>query len=32
VMYAVLVMNMTVPLIDRWTVPRPVGGPVPAPA
>jgi len=27
VMYAVLVMNMTVPLIDRWTVPRPVGGP-----
>ncbi|MDY7009870.1 MAG: RnfABCDGE type electron transport complex subunit D [Planctomycetota bacterium] len=26
VMYAVLVMNMTVPLIDRWTVPRPVGG------
>lgn len=29
VMYAVLVMNMTVPLIDRWTVPRPVGGPVP---
>jgi len=32
VMYDVLVMNMTVPLIDRWTVPRPVGGPVPAPA
>ena len=31
VMYAVLVMNMTVPLIDRWTVPRPVGGPVPEP-
>ncbi len=28
VMYAVLVMNMTVPLIDRWTVPKPVGGPV----
>lgn len=26
VMYAVLVMNMTVPLIDRWTVPKPVGG------
>jgi len=26
VMFAVLVMNMTVPLIDRWTVPRPVGG------
>ena len=31
VMYAVLVMNMTVPLIDRWTVPRPVGGPTPQP-
>jgi electron transport complex protein RnfD len=31
VMYAVLVMNMAVPLIDRWTVPRPVGGPVPRP-
>ncbi len=31
VMYAVLVMNMTVPLIDRWTVPRPVGGRVPTP-
>lgn len=31
VMYAVLVMNMTVPLIDRWSVPRPVGGPVPEP-
>jgi len=29
VMYAVLVMNMTVPLIDRLTVPRPVGGPAP---
>ncbi len=29
VMYSVLVMNMTVPLIDRWTVPRPVGGPAP---
>ncbi|KKL16434.1 hypothetical protein LCGC14_2495640 [marine sediment metagenome] len=31
VMYAVLVMNITVPLIDRWTVPRPVGGPTPEP-
>ena len=29
VMYAVLVMNITVPLIDRWAVPRPVGGPTP---
>ncbi len=31
VMYAVLVMNTTVPLIDRLTVPRPVGGPAPEP-
>ncbi|HET6426812.1 MAG TPA: RnfABCDGE type electron transport complex subunit D [Phycisphaerae bacterium] len=31
VMYAVLVMNITVPLIDRYTVPRPVGGPTPSP-
>lgn len=29
VMFSVLVMNAVVPLIDRWTVPRPVGGPVP---
>jgi len=25
VMFAVLVMNATVPLLDRWTIPRPVG-------
>ena len=31
VMYSVLVMNTTVPLIDRWTVPRPVGGRGPKP-
>ena len=31
VMFAVLLMNGVVPLIDRWTVPRPVGGPVPPP-
>ncbi|NKB72456.1 MAG: RnfABCDGE type electron transport complex subunit D [Candidatus Latescibacteria bacterium] len=30
VMFAVLLMNATVPLINRWTIPRPVGGPVPA--
>jgi len=30
VMFAVLIMNSLVPLINRWTVPRPVGGPVPA--
>ena len=29
VMFAVLVMNAVVPLINRWTVPRPVGGLVP---
>lgn len=29
VMFSVLVMNAVVPLINRWTVPRPVGGPVP---
>jgi len=29
VMFAVLVMNSVVPLINRWTVPRPVGGPAP---
>ena len=32
VMFAVLIMNALVPLINRWTVPRPVGGPVPLPA
>jgi len=31
VMFAVLVMNITVPLIDRYTVPRPVGGRTAAP-
>ncbi len=30
VMFAVLLMNALVPLINRWTVPVPVGGPVPA--
>jgi electron transport complex protein RnfD len=25
VMFAVLVMNATVPLLDRWTIPRPMG-------
>lgn len=29
VMFAVLVMNAVVPLINQWTIPRPVGGPVP---
>ena len=29
VMFAVLLMNAVVPLINRWTVPSPVGGPVP---
>jgi electron transport complex protein RnfD len=28
-MFAVLLMNALVPLINRWTVPEPVGGPVP---
>ncbi len=32
VMFAVLLMNAVVPLINRWTVPRPVGGPVPSKA
>ncbi len=32
VMFAVLMSNAFVPLINRWTVPRPVGGPVPLPA
>lgn len=29
VMFAVLLMNATVPLLNRWTIPRPVGGPAP---
>ena len=29
VMFAVLVVNAFVPLINRWTIPTPVGGPVP---
>ena len=29
VMVAVLLMNALVPLINRWTIPRPIGGPVP---
>jgi electron transport complex protein RnfD len=29
VMFSVLLMNAVVPLINRWTIPRPVGGPVP---
>ena len=29
VMFAVLVMNAMVPLINRWTIPKPVGGPMP---
>ena len=32
VMFAVLLMNGLVPLINRWTVPTPVGGPGPQPA
>lgn len=28
VMFSVLLMNAVVPLINRWTIPRPVGGPV----
>lgn len=28
VMFAVLLMNSVTPLINRWTIPRPVGGPV----
>jgi Na+-translocating ferredoxin:NAD+ oxidoreductase RnfD subunit len=28
-MFAVLLMNATVPLLNRWTIPRPLGGPVP---
>ncbi len=29
VMFAVLLMNATVPLLNQWTIPRPVGGPAP---
>ncbi len=29
VMFAVLMMNAIVPLINRWSIPTPVGGPVP---
>ena len=29
VMFAILLMNAATPLINRWTVPRPVGGPTP---
>lgn len=29
VMFAVLLMNAVVPLLNRWTIPTPVGGPVP---
>jgi electron transport complex protein RnfD len=29
VVFAVLLMNAMVPLIDRWMVPKPLGGPLP---
>jgi electron transport complex protein RnfD len=29
VMFAVLLMNAAAPLLNRWTIPKPVGGPVP---
>lgn len=29
VMFAVLIMNSLVPMINRWSIPTPVGGPVP---
>jgi electron transport complex protein RnfD len=29
VMFAVLLMNAIVPLINRWTIPTPLGGPLP---
>ena len=29
VMFAVLLMNSVTPLINRWTIPKPLGGPVP---
>jgi len=32
VMFAVLVMNSAVPMLNRWTIPRPLGGPAPAKA
>ena len=32
VMFSVLLVNAIVPLLNRWTIPTPVGGPVPAPA
>jgi len=32
VMFAVLIMNSLTPLINQWTIPTPLGGPVPAPA
>lgn len=32
VMFSILLMNAVVPLINRWTIPVPVGGPTPAPA
>lgn len=32
VMFAVLLMNSVTPMINRWTIPRPVGGPLPKPA
>lgn len=28
-MFAVLLMNSAVPLVNRWTIPRPLGGPAP---
>jgi len=28
-MFAVLLMNATVPLLNRWTIPTPLGGPLP---
>ncbi len=31
VMFSVLLVNAVVPLINRWTIPRPLGGPVPQP-
>ena len=30
VMFAILLMNSLTPLINQWTIPRPVGGPTPA--
>ncbi|MCE5280192.1 MAG: RnfABCDGE type electron transport complex subunit D [Planctomycetaceae bacterium] len=32
VMFAVLLMNSVVPLINRWTIPTPIGGPAPVKA